>query len=56
MISKINNALIDYIKQPLLPNKNKLIEFLWAEIIDALKGCRVQHKKVARSSNHWQVL
>jgi len=39
MISNINNALIDYIKQPLLPNKNKLIEFLWAEIIDALKGC-----------------
>ena len=38
MVSNINEALMNYIKQPLLPNKNKLIEFLWAEIIDALKG------------------
>ena len=38
MVSNINEALMNYIKQPLLPNKNKLIEFLWVEIIDALKG------------------
>jgi len=38
MVSNINEALMNYIKQPLLSNKNKLIEFLWTEIIDALKG------------------
>lgn len=41
MVSNINNEVImNYIKQPSLPNKNKLIEFLWAEIIAALKGCK----------------
>ena len=41
MVSNINNEVItNYIGQPSQPNKNKLIEFLWAEIINALKGIK----------------
>ena len=39
MVSNINKALMNYIDEPLLHTKKILIKFLWAEIIDALKGC-----------------